>query len=295
MSYSVSNNTGKTIRVGFLGYGTRALDALMEHDGFEVRLFVAPQSRLCSDVYDARIKYPDIDFIIARNNEDLAGIFDRYSGEVDCFLMNACPIILNRDVLNIIPVYNIHPGDLSINRGHQPHLWTVLLGEKNSEIVLHSVTPNIDEGDIIAMYRCDVTEDMDSLDVLDLLEDHIPDLLDGLYDHIVNNAPPLDHVVGGDYRRVMVHSDYEFKAGDIDKPGFKEDVLRKIRARAMHHGAFFMNGDQRIYVDRLLFDESIDPVSDDPSDVRVSIHGTVVFIEKGDRRFVFNVNKKERV
>ena len=51
------------IRIGFLGYGTRALDALMEHDGFEVKYFLAPVSRLCEDVYNARKRYPGIDII----------------------------------------------------------------------------------------------------------------------------------------------------------------------------------------------------------------------------------------
>ncbi len=280
------------INVGFLGYGTRALDALMAHDGFEVKHFIAPMSRLCEDVYTAKRRYPDLDFAIVRNNEELLASLREMRG-IDCFVMNACPIILREDVLAVMPVYNIHPGSLRCNRGHQPHLWTVLLGEKESEIVLHTVTAGIDEGAVIGREVCSIGEEMDALSVLNCLEDRIPTLLDSLYEHITKGRPPLSVETGGIYRRVMVHSDYEFSLNDLnnmDQGLFLADVLRKIRARSMHHGAFFVHNEERIYVDRLLDDESI-PLSEEV--VSVSLHGSVVFIEHGGRRLVFRVNKRE--
>ena len=280
------------INVGFLGYGTRALDALMAHDGFEVKCFIAPMSRLCEDVYTAKRRYPALDFAIVRNNEELLAALREMRG-IDCFVMNACPIILREDVLAAIPVYNIHPGSLRRNRGHQPHLWTVLLGEPESEIVLHTVTAGIDEGAVIGREVCSIGEDMDALSVLNCLEDRIPALLDSLYEHITQGRPPLSVESGGIYRRVMVHSDYEFSLNDLnnmDRELFLADVLRKIRARSMHHGAFFVHNEERIYVDRLLDDESV-PLSEES--VSFSFHGSVVFIEHGGRRLVFHVNKRE--
>ncbi len=244
------------INVGFLGYGTRALDALMEDERFEVKRFLAPMSRLCEDVYTAKRRYRDLDFAIVRNNEELLAAF-RGSEGVDCYVMNACPIILKRNALEVMPVYNIHPGSLRYNRGHQPHLWTVLLGEPESEIVLHTVTAGIDEGAVIGRQVCPIGPEMDALSVLNLLEDRIPALLDSLYEHIAEGKAPLAVETGGIYRRVMVHSDYAFSPEDMEQDLFLEDVLRKIRARAMHHGAFFVHNGERVYVDRLLDDERV--------------------------------------
>lgn len=244
------------INVGFLGYGTRALDALMEDGRFEVKRFIAPMSRLCEDVYTAKRRYRDLDFAIVRNNEELLAAF-RESEGVDCYVMNACPIILKRNALEVMPVYNIHPGSLRHNRGHQPHLWTVLLGEPESEIVLHTVTAGIDEGAVIGRQVCPIGADMDALSVLNLLEDRIPALLDSLYEHLAEGKAPLAVETGGTYRRVMVHSDYAFSPEDMEQDLFLEDVLRKIRARAMHHGAFFVHNGERVYVDRLLDDERV--------------------------------------
>ncbi|MCR5768344.1 MAG: hypothetical protein K6G45_07630 [Lachnospiraceae bacterium] len=285
----------KKISIGFLGYGTRALDALMEDERFEVKAFFAPLSRLCEDVYDAKKKYPGPEFGIVKDNDDVRKAFERYKGKVECFLMNACPIILNQQVLDVMPVYNIHPGNLTDNRGHQPHLWTVLLAEKESEIVLHEVNPGIDEGKIIAKKIMSIDDSMDSLQVLNLLEDEIPYLLDGLYDHLVNGTPPMEAVFGGEYRRVMVYQDYEFSPENMDAPGFLEDVLRKIRARAMHHGAYFIYRDERIYVDRLLDDERLTEAGGLNGEVEIEFHGTVVMLRKNDRQLVFRLNKREQI
>ncbi len=275
----------KKISIGFLGYGTRALDALMEHDGFEVKCFIAPVSRLCADVYDARKRYPDIPFYLAKNNNELAEIFDGID-DVECFLMNACPIILKDFVLEKMDVYNIHPGDIKYNRGHQPHQWTVYLGESESEIVCHQVSPGIDEGKVIGMIKKDIPKDYDALQVLDLLEDQIPLLLDRLYDHIVNNAPILEDIEGGGYRNILTHRDYQIHPENITQDGFKEDMLRKIRTRVMNHGAFFRYGDEMIYVDKFLFEE------EGSQEREVSFHGSVVFLEGGGKRYVLNLNRR---
>ena len=62
------------IEIGFLGYGTRALDALMADSRFRVKYFFVPRSRLCEDVYEAEKKYKDfLEFKIINNKAELLG------------------------------------------------------------------------------------------------------------------------------------------------------------------------------------------------------------------------------
>lgn len=188
----------KRIRIGFLGYGTRALDSLMEHPLYDVRYFFAPRERLCQDIYDAQERYREsLTMEIIEDNEQLANRFARIS-DVDCFLMNACPIILNREVLEQMKVFNIHPGDLRYNRGHQPHCWTVLLGEKQTKIVLHTVNEKIDAGSIVKSVDIAVSEDDSAEDVLNHAEDKIPVLLDALYQHLTEHTGYEAAVENGD-------------------------------------------------------------------------------------------------
>lgn len=281
------------ISVGFLGYGTRALDALMAHDKFEVRYFFAPQSRLNKDVYEARVRYADsFRFQVVENHAQLVELL-RECRDVSLFVMNACPIILKEDAIESMQVYNIHPGNLHYNRGHHPHLWTVLLGEGQSEIVLHTVTTGIDEGNIIAKKAVQGMEKMNAGEVLDLLEDEIPCLLDGLYQYLMGKALPVECVTGGEYRPVMGYDDYRIDPEQMGRQGFREDMERKIRARSMHHGAFFYYKDERVYVDQVLFEEELG-TSVSGGECLVEFHGSVVFLQKGKKRYVLNVKDRKK-
>jgi len=272
------------IRIGFLGYGTRALDALMEHPLFEVRYFLAPKARLCSEVYDAAERYKEqLTMEVVADNEELAERFAKID-DVDCFLMNACPIILNQRVLDKMKVFNIHPGDLHYNRGHQPHMWTVLLGEKETKIVLHTVGVKIDAGFIIRSITVPVQMQDNAGDVLNHAEDKIPLLLDGLYAHLREGIPPEEEIKTGGYRKIMDYGDYEIVEGDSI-----ETMERKIRARSMNHGAFLKWDGKRIYVDCM-----IEWKREEHRDLwQVELKDETVRLQTGKQSIRFHMNKIE--
>lgn len=236
------------IKIGFYGYGTRALDALMEHPDFEVRHFLTPASRLCPEVYEAERRYrKEIPMVAVKNRRELAERIGAVT-DVSCFLMNASPIILDEAILSRMHFYNIHPGSLSNNRGHHPHLWSILLDEKETEINLHRVTPEIDLGEVIETVRVPVLPDDTSLTLLNRAEDQIPKLLDTLAAYLRGECGGKGVVREGGYRRMMVYGDYRFDP----EHDTLWDMDRKIRARAMHSGGFFEVGDRRIYTDRII-------------------------------------------
>lgn len=240
------------VRIGFLGYGTRALDALMADSRFDVRYFLTPRKNLCDDVYEAERKYNnhfDMEII-----DDAKQLYERIAGihDVDCFMVNACSIIIKPDALSVCDFYNIHPGRLETNRGHHPHLWTVLLEEKTSEIVLHKVTPGIDEGEVVACVEKDIPAGSNSEEVLNLLEDEIPALLSGLYLYLKGQKGIDKTVYGGIYRHVLTPEDYRVRLENSTVEGFDRELDKKMRARFMHHGAFFVYEGNRIYVDKII-------------------------------------------
>lgn len=277
------------IKIGFLGYGVRALDALMENPLFEVRYFFTPKARLCQDVYDVKERYKDrLQMEIIGDNEQLCRRFEEIH-DVECFLMNACPIILNAQVLSRMRVFNIHPGDLRYNRGHQPHCWTVLLGERKTKIVLHRVREKIDSGGIVKSVDITVSEDDSATDILNRAEDKIPILLAALYRHLTQNTPYEAVVTKGAYRRIMTHDDYMLQL----KTDAEGQIKRKILARSMHHGAFFVHKGTRVYVDGILFYQETAGQTGD--DVRVFIQKEegIVCVDCGWREMVFRINKME--
>lgn len=274
------------IKTGFLGYGVRALDALMEHPKFDVRYFLTPGSRLCQEVYDAGERYQDtLNMEIVDSNEQLAARFAEIS-DVDCFVMNACPIILNKIVLTQMRVFNIHPGDLRYNRGHQPHCWTVLLGERQTRIMMHAVGEGIDSGGVVGSVDIPVSPEDSAGDVLNHAEDEIPVLLDALYRHLTKDAPYEMVVENGGYRRIMDYKDYELHL-EIDT---REQIERKILSRSMHHGAFFYYGGKRIYVDSLVTYEEFREREDGAITVQFREAEENVYIHSLWRRMVFHLS-----
>lgn len=240
--------TKKKIPIGFYGYGTRALDALMEHPDFDVRYNWAPASRICDEVSQAAKRYEKkVHFEAIRNRSDLLEHV-KQARDVDCFLMNASPIILNEPILEQMDFYNIHPGNLTNNRGHHPHLWSILLDEKETQINLHSVTPEIDLGKVIASVTVPVFEDDTSLTLLDRTEDHIGELLTALAAYLRGEQKEASFIEKGEYRRKVTFEDYRINP----ETDTRRDMDRKIRARAMHSGGFFDLEGKRCYVDRIL-------------------------------------------
>lgn len=280
------------IRIAFLGYGTKALDALMADERFDVKYFFAPEKRLCADVYEAQARYADrVSLQVVRNNDALKEKLSECS-DIDCVLINACNIIIREDVLALVPFFNIHPGSLHNNRGHQPHLWTVLLGESESEIVLHQVTPGIDEGGIVARYPMPIPADWNAGQVLDGLEAHIPELLTGLYHFMLGESGILEKVYGGQYRHIMTPEDYRIDFDAIgDTAAFEKDMDRKIRCRSMHHGAFFLSEGERIYVDRL---EEKTPLSEAGPDTVTFCGLDQVLVTTHQNRYLFHINKRQK-
>ncbi|MCD7854499.1 MAG: hypothetical protein LUG66_02655 [Clostridiales bacterium] len=235
------------IDIGFLGYGTRALEALFQDSRFNVKYFLTPKSRLCDEVWDCEKKYRDkVKMEIISNKAELRDRFAEIK-DVKCFLMNACPFILTEEILNSKDVYNIHPGDLHNNRGHHPHLWSVLLGERETEICLHKVTPEIDLGEVIESIKIPLEGTENSLEVLDKAEDEIPRLLDALYEYLTGKRGIKYSFKTGTYRPALKYEDYEINEADT-----LGDIDRKIRARFMHNGAFFNCGGKRVYVDKII-------------------------------------------
>ena len=277
------------IKIGFLGYGTRALDFLMEHPLFEVRYFMVPRARLCPAVYEAGETYKRyLDMEAMEDNAQLAKRFSRIQ-DVDCFLMNACSIILNAESLSHMKVFNIHPGDLRTNRGHHPHLWTVLLGERCTKIVLHRVSEQIDAGGIIKSVEIPVYAEDGAAEVLWRLENNIPLLLDALYRHLTEHTEYEEIVEHGEYRRIMVHQDYEICLGADSM----ERMQRKILARNLHHGAFFCYGGTRIYVDGIVSYEEYGDRKDGAITIRTDQEKQLVYVHALWRSIRFHLNHVE--
>ncbi len=138
-------------------------------------------------------------------NQDMGVEWVRQS-EAQALLCAAFPQIFGAGLLAAAPAggFNSHPSLLPRCRGAHPLFWALASGHPTTGTTIHAMTSRLDAGDIVTQYELPIrTEDTYST-LLARLTDTIPDLLDGLADHLAggeNSAVPQDEARASYFRQ----------------------------------------------------------------------------------------------
>ncbi|MCB0402896.1 MAG: hypothetical protein KDD41_12485 [Flavobacteriales bacterium] len=139
--------------------------------------------------------------------------------------------------------YNLHRGDLKLNRGPNPDVWPILLGFETTTMSLHQINDKIDAGVLISTYDVQILPDDDTQSVKAKLEGGLPELIESTYQFIIGNIRGKE-IEDGDYRPWVTEIDFT-----IDP--VKDSVVvmdRKIRCQRQYNGAILMIDGQKRYV-----------------------------------------------
>jgi len=155
-----------------------------------------------------------------------------------------------KDLLDRLPIVNLHTGYLPYNRGACPNVWPIIDGTP-AGVTLHWMDEGIDTGDIIAQERVDV-QPWDTGETLhSKLLDAGAKLFQGTWPSIKDGTAPRtpQDPEAGTHRRLS-----DLDAIDEIDLGVKytaRDLLNTLRARTFlpHQGAYFtVPGVGRIYL-----------------------------------------------
>ena len=151
---------------------------------------------------------------------------------------------------------NLHTGYLPFNKGSHPNVWSIVEGTP-AGVTLHVMTPDVDNGDIIAQKEVPVSE-MDTGKALyskleeasvDLIKEVFPTLL---YGEIRKTPMPE----GGTFHFAREFDDLcSFSLDDTVNVGA---FLRRLRALSFppYKNAYFLDGHgNRVYMDIVLSEE----------------------------------------
>ncbi len=154
-------------------------------------------------------------------------------------------------------VVNIHPALLPYNRGANPNVWSIVEGTP-AGVTLHYIDAGLDTGDIISQRQVFVasTETGGSLyqklelASLELFQETWPRLRTGQAVRI----PQLEE--GGTAHRLADVA--QIDEIDLERSYQARDLINILRARTFppYHGAYFRDGNKKIYL-RLQLDEEI--------------------------------------
>ena len=166
--------------------------------------------------------------------------------------------ILKEKFIRLFPkgIINLHPAYLPYNRGQYPNVWSIVENTP-AGVTLHYIDAGIDTGEIIARCRVPV-EPIDTGESLyRKLETASVELFKQSWSRIRVECllPTTQEKDSGTYHRT---EDTEtIDRIDIDRLYRAGDLINIIRARTFppYHGAYFLDGDRKVYLRLQLYYE----------------------------------------
>ena len=187
---------------------------------------------------------PSEKYIVVESKSDFLNQISAFYEKVDFAIMYSFGIIIPREVIDKIKIYNFHPGNLRTNRGSSPIHWSILLNEDSTMMTLHCVDAEIDSGKIITEHECRVYSYDVPYTLRKRMEGEIASMTTELLCLLKNNVCGGGYKVdNGTYRSRITEDDYTIKDGDS-----REIVNAKIRSQYQYKGAILYRGEQKFFV-----------------------------------------------
>lgn len=147
--------------------------------------------------------------------------------------------------------YNVHRGDMWKNRGPNPDVWPILLGEDKTAISLHRINQLVDSGLFIDAVNVEIDENDHIGTIKDKQEAVFPQLVDSFYRYLTGDIEGID-LQGGTYHPWVKEEDFTI---DLQKDSLKQ-IKRKVNSQIIYNGAIVELSGQKKYVNKYEFLDS---------------------------------------
>lgn len=225
----------------YIGNSDRMIKFLLESPDFCLKKVICEKKKMSQKICSLSLKIPIIGI---EDKKQLTEVIA--DTKITVAIMYDFGIIVPKDIIEKIDVYNFHPGNLKRNRGSSPINWSILLGEQETEMSVYKISDKIDLGILVAAKRCRIYEDDIPSKLRIRLEHTIPELLFTLSEFLKGKFKGR-LIEEGIYRRRIVESDYTI---DLKKDSIST-IKQKIYSQADYKGAILMFGGERQYIRNL--------------------------------------------
>jgi methionyl-tRNA formyltransferase len=127
---------------------------------------------------------PGVDVIVSNHPERWAAMLAPL--KPDLIISGGFPWRIPADVLALprLGAINFHDAPLPRHRGPNATGWAFRLGDAETAMTIHRLTPEFDAGPILAQARIPITDDDDMTTLVSHFDDHIPTLLHQALDRV---------------------------------------------------------------------------------------------------------------
>lgn len=226
--------------IGYIGESSKFFEILQNSSRFNCKIVYCEKLRVTRD-FEKSVA----NLLIPINDENhLETEITQTLPKIDCFIMYSTSLIISQSLIDIYDFYNIHPGSLITNRGRNPIVWSILLGEVSTCLTLYKISQEIDFGIIISEQFVDISC-ADTFSMLkNKLENKLLACMNDLLMYLVGKKKPKFLHTKGIYRKKISQNDYTI---DIETDSF-DTLTRKINSQDTYNGALLKVEDKLCYV-----------------------------------------------
>lgn len=230
-----------TINIVYVGFSEVALKNILELRCFNVVAVICPEDRISDQVVS--LCNNSIKLYKISKKEELFEIFNLIKAEI--YLIYKFPIIVPKELCQKYSIFNIHPGDLRLNRGAHPVVWTILQGHTESKMTLYKLGEEIDLGEVISECKVIVAKEDDTVSLEKKLESKIPCLIQDLCKYATDvNSVETEIISSGIYLRKINEIDFTI---NLESDGL-DVISRKIRSQKKFKGAVLNIYNSKYYI-----------------------------------------------
>lgn len=220
----------------YIGESCKFLNILQQDSRFCVKFVFCEESRVSQELKDAAKKL----LITVKDKSELETKIQKIKPQVDFFIMYSTSLIIPQSLIEEFDFYNIHTGSLYTNRGRNPIVWSIILGDDSTILTLHKISPEIDTGTIVSEQHVKITDSDTFSEVKANLETKLPNILDDLILYLNNKKSGKQVIQKGIYRRKIMPEDYTI---NLENDSLKI-LKRKINSQNTYSGAILNVDDQ---------------------------------------------------
>ena len=239
----------------YLGTSHKAFDLICKHPDYNLQ-FVICEAKRITPAYVNIAKINGIEILSFVNKEELVILLDSVVDKTDLFIIYQFDYIITKQFSTSDKFYNFHSGSLSANRGAHPIIRSILNGDTQTELTLHRINEQIDQGMVVGTFEVNVDQTDDTISLKEKTEKGLLPLLDKLMLFLKGDVEAFV-INGGTYYKPIREEDYTIN------PEFDSEIQisNKIRSKKQYKGAVLVFNRKKYYIkniehlDDLLNDE----------------------------------------
>lgn len=239
-------------KVGYIGNFYKIPEFIL-HSEFELGFVIVENGHLSDDLLTFLL-VREIPFCEVEDGNKLVEelLHSGINQWITCSFGKRIPI----EKLNNFEIYNIHYSALPFYKGRHPTFYATMAEELDMGISIHKITPNLDEGTIIAQKKIPYYLWENENDIFNKLTLEVPFLLNKLF-HFLSNKDSYETLTNttGFYFLPVKQQDYTIDIVN-DTPS---KIYNKVRAQSKYKGALFLWNGVEYWVHKVYFSKTLVP------------------------------------